>query len=397
MLFLTLVLLLVPVASPFRLPFKLVAVTNVTVAEEQVQQISNYFVANISIGTPPQLFTVIVDTLTADLFVPDLSCDIPKGVCSTDDCTGVFCADLCPDKKCCIQIHDTTNTSSCYGKRQFYSSLSSTYSALKKPYTIVNSYGTTVGFTGKDVVRLGDDPKQTITIPDVSFLQATNVGEAIRQVDADGVLGLAFQSASQTNSVPPFIQAVNQGDVNDSMFSIWLEHQNQTDDLGTFGVIYYGGIDPFHCSTARQSVALSGAGRYQITVANVNTTSGSKSQSTSKNTQTYLDSSNSNIDVPSAIISNIQNVLGLTAGTIFPPVVPCSTKITLGFTFAGGSYQEVTERDLIQMIVPGICKLQVTQSTDNRVHLGIPFFRGRCTFFDVNRHTIAFSPALSQN
>ncbi|PIO57624.1 hypothetical protein TELCIR_20957, partial [Teladorsagia circumcincta] len=68
-------LLLQCTVSAFVIPFKLAAVTNVTtggaVLEENTQ---SFFVANITVGTPPQLFTVIIDTASADFWIPDSTC-----------------------------------------------------------------------------------------------------------------------------------------------------------------------------------------------------------------------------------------------------------------------------------------------------------------------------------
>ncbi|CAD6185408.1 unnamed protein product [Caenorhabditis auriculariae] len=354
--------------NAFRLPFKLAAVTNVTEGEETMEQVSVYFYANITVGTPGQLFSVLIDTSSADLLIADSSCN-----------------------------HYVPNSnSSCYGKNQFISSASSTYTIVGKVTTVSTKFGPTKGMTGADVVRLGTVVSETITVPGVTFLQVSDFGTVLQGVKADGVLGLALMGASQTSATPTFVQAVQQGDAKDSIFSIWLEHQNQTNDLGTHGVIHYGGSDTDHCNTTRQSVQLSGATYFQVTVANVNSTSGNYSLNSGKNTQAYIDSTSPYISVPPPILMNIMKVLNLPAQS-YPPKVPCNAKITLGFSFAGGAYVEATEKDLILMLSPGVCQLSVNQNDASRIILGIPFFRGQCISFDVVRHAVTFSQALSQN
>ncbi|VDM72289.1 unnamed protein product, partial [Strongylus vulgaris] len=168
---------------------------------------TSFFVTNITIGTPPQLFSVIVDTGSANFWIPDSSCR------------------------------------SCQGKRLFNSNASSSYVIGQQTWMTSNHFGIAEGFFGKDTIRLAMDAADMIVIPNTDIGQALEVPASVASVDGvDGVLGLAFQSIADGHALPPIARGIQQGDIADSLFSIWLEELWQTSDNGTAGVIYYGGM-----------------------------------------------------------------------------------------------------------------------------------------------------------
>uniref|UniRef100_A0A8R1I207 Peptidase A1 domain-containing protein n=1 Tax=Caenorhabditis japonica TaxID=281687 RepID=A0A8R1I207_CAEJA len=359
-------LVLVASSSAFVLPFKVLpAVTNITKGGQTLEQSSNFFVANLTVGTPGQLFTVIIDTTTSDLVIPDKSC-------TTED--------------------------NCYHKRKFDQTVSSSYYAYGQNYKFHNNAGTFQGFVGRDTAVIGDRKTDLITIPGVKILQSQTIGLLMNGLEADGVLGLSFTRASQIGGNSPFVQGVMQGDISDTFFSIWLEHFNQTDDLGTHGVIYYGGFDLVHCAPNPSYVALSSSNYYQITVSNFQTAGSASTNTNSKYIQAIVDTTNNHIVAPTSYVSQILDSIGININTVsvYPPIVPCDTKLTLTFTFVSGATATVTERDLVTSFF-GTCRLQIVPTTDGQITLGIPFLRGRCTYFDPVMERIGLTPALLQS
>ncbi|KAF8375768.1 hypothetical protein PRIPAC_82197 [Pristionchus pacificus] len=80
------------------------------------------YIGNITIGTPGQVFEVILDTGSANLWVPDVTCgDGPDGLCTN--------------------------------KHLFHSSESTTYAKNGKYFTISYGTGAAKGFLGQDTVR----------------------------------------------------------------------------------------------------------------------------------------------------------------------------------------------------------------------------------------------------
>ncbi|PAV56296.1 hypothetical protein WR25_15717 [Diploscapter pachys] len=417
---LTLLVILVPLAFSLRIPFKLRtgsvgAITNVTSGGQAVVWTDNaFFVANITIGTPPQLFTVVIDTSSADLFVPDLMCDYPTGVCALPQCDGVYCNEQCPNKTCCLQVKPkfgfdsnyanflsrkfsqrAANVSTCFGKRQYNSSASSSYSKQAHVVNIRSEhYGEIDGFTGLDTVTLGTSADEMITIANVAFTQVITMSQRFGNLtDIDGVLGLAFTSASVSGSDPPFVKAVKDGDVVDSVFSIWLEDMWQTSDNGTAGTTPYLGYDvPNHCSTNRTMWPLSQVRQWTFTTTGF--TAGTYQNS--DKWQTHIDSASHFITAPQKVATQVLNQLGLNANTPLPATVPCNTNISFSFTFPNGGQANIITKNLIVPNGMGGCMLAM-RASQQTFTLGIPFLRGRCTYFDTTRQLVGTADALSHN
>ncbi|MQL10571.1 hypothetical protein EI010_25510, partial [Escherichia coli] len=109
----------------------------------------------------------------------------------------------------------------------------------------------------------------------------------------------------------------------------------------------------------------------------------SATNSNNKYIQTYLDTTTAQIGLPKTYISQVFDSLGISTNVmnaIYPTIVPCNTKITLTFGFVSGTTVSITERDLVISFF-GTCRLQIIPTTD-RIILGLPLYRGRCTYFD---------------
>ncbi|EGT43068.1 hypothetical protein CAEBREN_16956 [Caenorhabditis brenneri] len=361
-----LLLAFVATTSAFVLPFEVrPAATNITHGGQTLEQTGFLFVANMTMGTPGQLFTVVIDTKTSDILVPDLTCKTEMN---------------------------------CYNKRRFNSSASSTYYAYGQQYTYNSNLGTFKGFVAKDTAVIGDRKTDLITIPAVKFMQVTDLGVGIYGANADGVLGLGFTAGSQIGGNSPFVQGVQTGNIDNTFFSIWLEHFNQTDDAGTHGVIYYGGFDPVHCAPNPSYVPLSSGTNYQITIATFQSVGKAATNNKNQYIQANLDTTTGQLLLPQTYLNIILDSIGINSNTVnvYPPIVPCNTKITLNFGFSNGNKIAITERDLVVSFF-GTCRLQVAPSATGNVILGIPLYRGRCTYFDPIMQRIGFTPALLQD
>ncbi|KAH7919102.1 acid protease [Leucogyrophana mollusca] len=160
---------------------------------------SQFWSGLISIGTPPQMFTVDFDTSRSDLFIPGANCD-----------------------------------STCSGHNAYQPSLSSTSVDLGKTFEFSYKDGTNVS---------GQQYTDTITIAGLKATGQT-LGAATQyatrfqssRFPADGLMGMGFESVSEYNADPVFQTLVAQGQTEEPVFAF---------KFATVGSeLYLGGTNP---------------------------------------------------------------------------------------------------------------------------------------------------------
>ncbi|GFO41556.1 cathepsin d [Plakobranchus ocellatus] len=182
----------------------------------------------ITIGTPGQVFNVIFDTGSADLWVPSIHC--PK-----------------------------TNKA-CRKHKRYDNTLSSTYQADGKSFRIQYGYdaGQVRGYLGQDTVTVAG-----ITVQNQTFAEATFHSDDFVKTVPDGILGLGFQSISQAGEVPVFDNMVRQQVVPAPVFSVYL---NRNESGGVGGVLTLGGADPDYYTGHFTYVGLNKRGFWQFEI-----------------------------------------------------------------------------------------------------------------------------------
>ncbi|KAL5578779.1 hypothetical protein UlMin_011221 [Ulmus minor] len=187
------------------------------------------YYGEISIGTPPQKFTVIFDTGSSNLWVPS--------------------------SKCYFSI-------ACYFHAKYKSSQSSTYKQNGKPAAIQYGSGSISGFFSYDNVQVGD-----LTVKNQEFIEATNEpGLSFAVAKFDGLLGLGFQEISVGSATPLWYNMVNQGLVKEPVFSFWL---NRKADEEEGGELVFGGVDPSHFKGKHTYVPVTRKGYWQFDMGDV--------------------------------------------------------------------------------------------------------------------------------
>ncbi|CAD7699731.1 unnamed protein product [Ostreobium quekettii] len=165
----------------------------------------------IKLGSPGQDFNVVFDTGSSNLWVPSATCswtDLP-----------------------------------CVLHKKYDSTKSSTYVPNGEKFAIQYGSGSLSGYLSQDVLAIPGTP-MPIVIQDQVFAEATSEpGVAFLLGKFDGILGLAWPSISVDAVDPPFTKMVEEGLVDEPLFSFWMSRDPSADEGGE---LVFGGMDPKH-------------------------------------------------------------------------------------------------------------------------------------------------------
>ncbi|XP_042655970.1 cathepsin E isoform X1 [Tyto alba] len=228
-----------------------------------------YF-GQISIGTPPQNFTVIFDTGSSNLWVPS-----------------VYCV-----------------SKACAEHTKFQPSQSSTYQAIGTPFSIQYGTGSLTGVIGSDQVIV-----EGLTVSNQQFAESVSEpGKAFLDAEFDGILGLAYPSLAVDGVTPVFDNMMAQNLVELPMFSVYLS-TNPESSLG--GELLFGGFDPSRFTGTLNWVPVTQQGYWQIQLDNIQL--GGTVTFCVDGCQAIVDTGTSLITGPTKDIKELQSYIGATA------------------------------------------------------------------------------------
>ncbi|KIH52809.1 eukaryotic aspartyl protease [Ancylostoma duodenale] len=271
------------------------------------EQVTDYedaeYLGNITIGTPEQQFRVILDTGSANLWVPDKTCGQNKDNCNTGFCNiPQLCSYLCPNPNCC---NSGGGPNACDGKSKYDSSLSKTFVADGRKWSIQYGTGSASGILGQDIVRFGSPGTNQLEVPGCVFGQATSLAPFFAGQPIDGILGLAFKSIAVDGVTPPFLKAVDDHLVDQPVFTVFLEHVGDEQNVPG-GVYTYGGIDEKNCGKVIAYEPLSATTYWQFKMTGVKSGTFNKQ----KTWQVISDTGTSLIAAPVALAQSIASKAG---------------------------------------------------------------------------------------
>ncbi|KAG8434901.1 hypothetical protein GDO86_013023 [Hymenochirus boettgeri] len=238
-------------------------------AQTTAEPLRNYmdieYFGTISIGTPPQEFTVIFDTGSANLWVPSVYC----------------------------------SSQACSNHNKFNPQQSSTFQATNTPVSIQYGTGSMSGFLGYDTVQVG-----SVQITNQIFgLSQSEPGSFLYYSPFDGILGLAFPSVASSQATPVFDNMWSQGLITQDLFSVYLSSNGQS---GSY--VLFGGVDTSYYSGNLNWVPLSAESYWQITVDSISING--QVIACSGSCQAILDTGTSLLVGPPTPLGNIQNYIG---------------------------------------------------------------------------------------
>ncbi|KAI3357381.1 hypothetical protein L3Q82_015819, partial [Scortum barcoo] len=231
----------------------------------------------ISIGTPPQSFSVIFDTGSSNLWVPSVYC----------------------------------SSQACENHRRFNPQQSSTFTWGSQSLSIQYGTGSMTGYLASDVVEVGG-----ITVNNQVFGLSETEAAFMANMVADGILGLAFQSIASDNVVPVFNNMVSQGLVSQPQFSVYLSSNSEQGSE-----VVFGGVDSSHYTGQITWIPLSSATYWQINMDSV--TINGQTVACSGGCQAIIDTGTSLIVGPTSDINNLNSWVGASTNQYGEAIVNC--------------------------------------------------------------------------
>ncbi|XP_061204442.1 pepsin A-like [Neopsephotus bourkii] len=239
------------------------------VSSEPMQNyMDNSYYGTISIGTPPQDFTVIFDTGSSNLWVPS-----------------VYCTSL-----------------SCSNHNRFNPAKSSTFISTNESVYIAYGTGSLSGVLGYDTVNVAD-----IEVYNQIFgLSETEPGDFFYYSPFDGILGLAFPSLASSGATPVFDNMMNEGLVARDLFSVYL---SKNEESGSF--VLFGAIDPYYVTNGISWIPLSAETYWQITMDRVSIMG--RAELCQDSCQAIVDTGTSLLAMPNEYLTVVLRALGATS------------------------------------------------------------------------------------
>jgi saccharopepsin len=317
--------------------------------------LSNYmnaqYYADITIGTPPQTFKVVLDTGSSNLWVPSTSC----------------------------------TSIACFLHTKYDSSASSTYKANGTEFAIRYGSGSLEGFVSQDTMTLGD-----LTIKKQDFAEATKEpGLAFAFGKFDGILGLAYDTISVNHITPPFYNAIDQGLLKEKVFTFRMGASEQDG-----GEAVFGGIDSSHYTGKITYVPVRRKGYWEVELESV---AFGDDELELENTGAAIDTGTSLIVMPTTIAEMLNSEIGATRSWNGQYTLPCDKVPGLpDFTFVfGGKPYPIASTDYVlnlgNQCVSAFTGMDINLPGGELWIVGDVFLRKYFTVYDLGRDAVGFA------
>ncbi|KDN51374.1 putative PEP4-aspartyl protease [Tilletiaria anomala UBC 951] len=313
---------------------------------------AQYF-ADISLGTPPQLFKVILDTGSSNLWVP------------SKECTSIACF-----------LHTKYDHDS-----------SSSYKQNGSSFSIQYGSGAMEGYVSSDTLTIGD-----LRIKKQDFAEATSEpGLAFAFGKFDGILGLAYDTISVNGIVPPFYQMINQKLIDQPQFAFYL---GSSDSDG--GEAVFGGVDESHYTGKITYAPVRRKGYWEVSLDKV---SFGDEDMELDNAGAAIDTGTSLIALPTDVAEILNKEIGATKSWNGQYTIDCEkvkSLPNLTFTFDGKQYPLGPEDYILN--VQGSCLssfmgLDMPSNLGTLWIVGDVFLRKYYTVYDLGKNAVGFAKA----
>ncbi|KAI6165992.1 aspartic peptidase domain-containing protein [Pisolithus thermaeus] len=341
------------------------------------EQNDSSYSGQVTLGTPPQTFQVILDTGSSDLWVITTSCT----TCSSDG-------------------------------TPFDPSKSSSYKASNSQLTINYGSGSVEGTVAEDTVSCGG-----FTVPNQEFLAATTVDDNVLAPGVSGIMGLGFQPLSSLQ-VSPFWQTLYTGNMlSEPLFGFYLERWDTSSTVvaeaaggsftlgGTNTSLYTGDIEYIDMPSGSTP-------SYWLQQVSTFTIQGRTLQISSSQGLAAIDTGTTLIGAPTSAVSEIWSAVpgaeALTGQYAGIYAFPCTTTVTASISF-GGTNWPISSDDMdlgevgtnsagTPMCIGGVFDIGSTVGTGSGVPawiVGDTFLKNVYTVFRANPASVGFATLAS--
>jgi len=311
---------------------------------------AQYF-SEISIGTPPQTFKVIMDTGSSNLWVPSSEC----------------------------------SSIACYLHQKYDHEASSSYKKNGSSFEIQYGSGAVSGYISSDTVTMGD-----LKVKDQLFAEVTNEpGLAFAFGRFDGILGLGYDTISVNKIPPPFYRMIDQGLLDDPVFAFYLADTNDESEA------IFGGIDESHYTGKMTHIPLRRKAYWEVTLDSL--TFGG--ETADMDMGAILDTGTSLLVLPATIAELLNNQIGAKKGFTGQYTVECGKRDglpDLTFTLSGtnftiGPYDYILEAG--GSCISAFTGMDIPEPAGPLVILGDSFLRRYYSVYDLGKNAVGLAKA----
>ncbi|XP_009700456.1 PREDICTED: embryonic pepsinogen-like, partial [Cariama cristata] len=308
------------------------------------------YYGTISIGTPPQDFTVVFDTGSSNLWVPSISC----------------------------------TSLACQNHQMFNPSQSSTYKSTGQNLSIQYGTGNMEGIVGSDTVTVAS----LVDTNQLFGLSTTEPGQFFLYVKFDGILGLGYPNLAADGITPVLDNLVNESLLEENLFSIYLSRET------TGSVVIFGGIDESYFTGSINWISVSYQDYWQISMDSIMVNS--QEIACSGGCQAIIDTGTSLMAGPPSDIRNIQRAVGVMQDTYGEYNVNCSSVSAMPdviFVIDGVRYP-VSALAYTEQNDQGPCISSFQNTSGDLWILGDVFIRVYYSVFDRANNRIGLAKAI---
>ncbi|CAL8367744.1 unnamed protein product [Lota lota] len=335
--------------------------TNGTAPTPLTNYLDTQYFGEISIGSPAQMFNVVFDTGSANLWVPSQSC--------------------------------SPFSTACFTHNRYDGSRSRTHIDNGTGFSIQYASGTVRGFLSEDVVVIGGIPVVQV------FAEATALS-AMPFIFAkfDGVLGMGYPNVAIDGITPVFDRIMAQHVLKEEVFSVYYSRDPHHSPGGE---LVLGGTDPDYYTGTFNYVDTEEMGKWEVTMKGVSV--GGRIMFCVEGCTAVIDTGSSYITGPASSVSELMTTIGAQLDESGYKVNCELVKTLPSVTFhLGGQQYELSHEDYIlwhTQFEGDVCTvtfrgLDVPPPTGPIWILGANFIARYYTEFDRQNNRIGFATAV---